>query len=63
MPIIPDGFEYMMTEIQRASLGFGYGLCFVVIAYIILSRRDVLCGVEHLLANALFLFCSRFLVD
>ncbi|MEJ6506300.1 MAG: hypothetical protein QNL86_06855 [Crocinitomicaceae bacterium] len=41
MPIIPDGFEYMMTEIQRASLGFGYGLCFVVIAYIILSRRDV----------------------
>ena len=41
MPIIPDGFEYMMTEIQRASLGFGYGLCFVVIAYIILIRRDV----------------------
>lgn len=41
MPVIPDGVDYVMTEIQRASLGLGYGLCFVLIAYIILSRRDV----------------------
>jgi len=41
LPIIPDGFEYAMTEIQRAGLGFVYVLIFMLLSYWILKKRDV----------------------
>jgi ABC-type transport system involved in multi-copper enzyme maturation permease subunit len=41
LPIIPDGFNYAMTEIQRAGLGFVYVLIFMLLSYWVLKKRDV----------------------
>ena len=41
MPVLPDGFEYAMTEGQTASLGLFYALGFMFLAYYILTKRDV----------------------
>ena len=41
MPVLPDGFEYAMTEVQTASLGLFYALVFMYVSYYILSKRDV----------------------
>ncbi|MBT5933108.1 ABC transporter permease [Crocinitomicaceae bacterium] len=41
MPVIPDGFEYAMTEMQRASLGLFYVFVFLYVSYYILTKRDV----------------------
>ena len=41
MPVLPDGFEYAMTEVQTASLGLFYALTFMFVSYYILSKRDV----------------------
>ena len=41
MPVLPDGFQYAMTEMQRGSLGLFYVLILVYISYYVLSKRDV----------------------
>ena len=41
IPVLPDGFEYAMTEVQTASLGLFYALTFMFLSYYILSKRDV----------------------
>ena len=41
VPIIPDGFEYMMTEKERAGLGVAYVMLFVLVSYFILKKRDI----------------------
>jgi len=41
MPVLPDGFEYAMTEGQTATLGLFYALVFMFVSYYILSKRDV----------------------
>ena len=41
IPVLPDGFEYAMTEVQTASLGLFYALVFMYVSYYILSKRDV----------------------
>lgn len=41
MPVLPDGFEYAMTEGQTASLGLFYALGFMFLSYFILTKRDV----------------------
>ncbi len=41
IPVLPDGFQYAMTEVQTASLGLFYALTFMFLSYYILSKRDV----------------------
>ena len=41
MPILPDGFEYAMTEMQRASLGLFYVFVLLYVSYYVLTKRDV----------------------
>jgi hypothetical protein len=41
IPVLPDGFQYAMTEVQTASLGLFYALAFMLLSYYILSKRDV----------------------
>ena len=41
IPVLPDGFQYMMTEIERSGLGLFYVIVFVIVSYIVISKRDI----------------------
>lgn len=41
MPVLPDGFQYAMTEVQTASLGLFYVFVFLYASYYVLTKRDV----------------------